>query len=74
MHTSLISNDGILGGHVACLLLSELDGASWATITMSPELNTVIAREQAEEDCNGRGALESHAPAGDECDVVKQTD
>lgn len=40
---------------------------------MSPELNTVIGREQADEACNGRRALESHGPAGDERDVVKQT-
>lgn len=51
LSVSLISNDGILGGHVACLLLGELDGGPWrATIHMSPELKTVIAREQAR-DC-----------------------
>ena len=31
---------------------------------MSPELNTVIGREQADE-CDGEELLESHAPAGD---------
>lgn len=38
---ALTSNDGILGGHVARLLLSELK----TTIPMSPELKTMIGRE-----------------------------